>query len=147
MRKILLTAILFVLSTSLVADVVNERKVNNGNLVMQNMPEISQEIVDDLNRYQNVRSAPFRGFSNDGESIFITTRFGDVAQIHRVDKANGSRQQITFFQEPIGGISLQPESNNISFTMDAGGNEFSQIFMFLSRNSRGQNVNRWCLEK
>ncbi|MBT8141752.1 MAG: prolyl oligopeptidase family serine peptidase [Gammaproteobacteria bacterium] len=118
------------LSFTAAADSVMERTANNGNLVMQDVPEIPQTLVDDLNRYQNVRSAPFRDFSNDGKSIFITTRFGDVSQIHRVDKPLGARQQLTFFKEPIGGIDLQPGTNNITFTMDAGGNEFSQIFMF-----------------
>ncbi len=108
---------------------VKTRTANNGNLVMQDVPEIPQQIVDDLNQYQNVRSAPFRGFTEDGKSIYISTRFGDVSQIHRVDMAGGARHQLTFFKEPIGGMSKQPGSNKLSFTMDAGGSEYAQIFM------------------
>ncbi|MGJ8681818.1 S9 family peptidase [Paraglaciecola sp.] len=102
---------------------------NNGQLVMEDIPPIPDQLVTDLNRYQNVRSAPFRGFSENGESIYVSTRFGDVNQIHQVDKAGGARKQLTFFKEPIGGIFPQPNSNNIAFNMDAGGNEYSQIFM------------------
>jgi len=97
---------------------------------MQDIPEIPQQIVDDLNQYQNVRSAPFSGFTEDGESIFISTRFGDVSQIHRVDMAGGARHQLTFFKEPIGGVTMQPGSNKLLFTMDAGGSEYAQIFIF-----------------
>jgi Tol biopolymer transport system component len=96
---------------------------------MQGIPVIPKEIVDSLNRYQNVRSAPFRDFNQDGESIYIATRFGDVSQLHRVDQAGGTRHQLTFFEEPIGLISRQPDSNMIAFTMDAGGSENSQIFL------------------
>jgi dipeptidyl aminopeptidase/acylaminoacyl peptidase len=102
---------------------------NNGQLVMEDIPVIPNQLVEDLNRYQNVRSAPFRGFTADAKSIYISTRFGDVSQIHKVESAGGARKQLTFFKEPIGSISRQPNSNNIAFTMDAGGNEYAQIFL------------------
>lgn len=105
------------------------RTANNGNLVMEDVPEIPQQIVDDLNRYQNVRSAPFREFSQSGDSIFISTRFGNVSQLHRVESPGGARQQITFFKEPIGGVSRRPNSDNIGFSMDAGGSELSQLYL------------------
>ncbi len=114
---------------TLFAQAAEERIVNNGNLVLQNIPEIPEQVVSDLNQYQNIRSAPFEAFSQDGESIFITTRFGDVGQLHRVDMPAGARRQVTFFKEPIGSVARQPESNEIAFTMDAGGSEFSQIFL------------------
>lgn len=106
------------------------RTVNNGNLVLHDVPEIPQQVIDDLNRYQNVRSASFRTFSNDGNSVFITTRFGDTNQIHRVDMAGGARHQLTFFKEPIGLIERQPGTNRLAFTMDIGGSENAQIFIF-----------------
>jgi len=102
---------------------------NNGQLVMEDIPAIPNQLVEDLNRYQNVRSAPFRGFTTDAKSIYISTRFGDVSQIHKVDNAGGARKQLTFFKEPISSITRQPNSNNIAFTMDAGGNEYAQIFL------------------
>lgn len=123
---------LFILLGLLLAgqsNAVTVRTANNGNLVMQDVPEIPQQIVEKLNRYQNVRSAPFRGFSQDGESIYVSTRFGDVSQLHKVEKPGGSRQQLTFFKEPIGSVSRQPDSDTIAFTMDAGGSEYAQIFV------------------
>lgn len=105
------------------------RTVNNGNLVMEDIPEIPAEIVDDLNRYQNARSASFREWTEDSNGIYISTRFGDVSQIHRVDMPGGARHQITFYGEPIGGVTRQPGGANVIFTRDAGGSEFSQIFL------------------
>ncbi len=105
------------------------RTANNGNLVMEDVPEIPAEIVDSLNRYQNVRSATFRDWTHDGNGIYISTRFGDVEQIHRVDAPGGARYQLTYDKEPIGGVVRQPNGSKLAFTRDAGGSEFSQIFL------------------
>jgi len=102
---------------------------NNGNLIMEDIPPIPADIVDDLNRYQNVRSAGFREWTADGEGVYISTRFGDVSQIHRVDMPGGARHQVTFYDEPIGGVSRQPGGSSVIFTRDAGGSEFAQIFL------------------
>jgi len=109
---------------------VDTRTANNGNLVMEDVPEIPAEIVQSLNRFQNTRSAAFRDWTVDGEGIYITTRFGDVTQIHRVDQPGGARHQLTFYKEPIGGINRQPGGSRIIYTQDAGGSEFSQVFLF-----------------
>ena len=49
------------------ADVIRT-EVNNGNLIMEDIPAIPQSVVADLNRYQNTRSAAFRGWDKDGEA-------------------------------------------------------------------------------
>ena len=121
---------IFALLTLPISAEINKSMANNGMLVMEDVPEIPAEIVTELSRYQNVRSAPFRGFASNDKSILITTRFGDVTQLHRVDMAGGARHQLTFFDEPIGSISPQPGADNIAFTMDAGGSEYAQIFLF-----------------
>lgn len=128
MKKLGLLSLMVLFSSASLADVVT-RTANNGNLVMEDVPEIPQQIVEELNRYQNVRSAPFRGFTASAESIYVSTRFGDVSQIHRVDMAGGARHQLTFFEEPVGGVNRRPNSDNLAFTMDAGGSEYAQIFI------------------
>ena len=72
---------------------VEVRTANNGNLVMEDVPEIPAAVVDGLNRYQNVRSAYFEGWQEDGSGIYISTRFADVDQLHRVDTPGGARHQ------------------------------------------------------
>ena len=102
---------------------------NNGNLILEDIPEIPQNIKDDLKRFQSVRSAPFRGFDVTGKKIYISTGFGNVSQLHLVERPDGARNQITYFDEPIGSVSKQPNGSLIAFTMDAGGSENAQIFM------------------
>ncbi len=101
---------------------------NNGNLILEDIPEIPQNIKDDLKRFQSVRSAPFRGFDVTGKKIYISTGFGNVSQLHLVERPDGARNQITYFDEPIGSVSKQPNGSLIAFTMDAGGSENAQIF-------------------
>jgi len=115
-------------SSLLQADVTRS-EANNGMLVMEDIPPIPQSIVADLNRYQNVRSASFQAWTRDGEGMFVTTRFGDVRQIHHVGHPGGARTQVTFFDEPTGGVSRQPGGSKMIFTMDAGGSEFTQVFL------------------
>jgi dipeptidyl aminopeptidase/acylaminoacyl peptidase len=119
---------LLTFSLSALAEITTT-ETNNGNLVMQDIPEIPASIVSSLNRYQNVRSAGFQAWNESGEGIFVSTRFGDVSQVHRVDHPGGARQQITFFDEPVGGLQRQPNGSKMIFTMDAGGSEFAQIFL------------------
>jgi len=133
MRRYLHLMIYTLLFSSVTA-FANDRTENNGNLILKNIPSIPQTIVQDLTQYQNVRSAPFRGFNREGDEIFITTRFGNVSQLHRVRKEGGAREQITFFDEPIGSISRKPGGQSIAFTMDAGGTENNQIFLLDTEN-------------
>jgi len=77
-----------------------------------------------------VRTAGFLDWSADSKSIFISTRFGDVSQIHRVDTPGGARQQITFYDEPVGGARRWPGTSDLAFSMDEGGSEFYQLYRF-----------------
>ncbi|WP_445360696.1 TolB family protein [Microbulbifer sp. EKSA005] len=126
-RSLLIAALI---TATNAAGAVETRTLNNGQLVLEDVPNILQTIINELNRYQNVRSASFRGWDLDGNGIFVSTRFGEVSQLHKVENAGGARRQLTFFEEPIGGISTRPEHRQLAFTMDAGGNEYAQIFLF-----------------
>ena len=84
-----ISLILLVFSATAAAEVVTT-ETNNGKLVMQDIPEIPASIVAGLNRYQNVRSAGFLDWTEDGNGIFISTRFGDVSQVHRVGHPGGA---------------------------------------------------------
>ncbi len=124
-----LGAALTLLAAAAFAASVSRTEANNGNLVMEDVPPIPADIVDDLNRYQNVRSAYFEGWQEDGSGIYISTRFADVDQLHRVDAPGGARHQLTYYREPIGDVAPQPQGGRVLFTRDAGGSEFAQIFL------------------
>jgi dipeptidyl aminopeptidase/acylaminoacyl peptidase len=131
MKRVFITfssVLLFLFQSFAYADIATS-ETNNGQLIMQDIPQIPDSVKASLNRYQNVRSAGFLDWTEDSKGIYISTRFGDVSQVHRVDHAGGARHQMTFFDEPVGGLQRQPGGNSMVFTMDAGGSEFSQIFL------------------
>ena len=125
-----LTVLLLTAETSASAAEFTQRTANNGMLVLEDVPRIPAEIRNSLNRYQAVRSARFRAWSKDGQHLYVTTRFGDVDQIHRVDRPGGARRQLTYFREPVGEVARRPEHAALTFTRDTGGSEFAQIFLF-----------------
>ena len=114
------------------------RTENNGNLILEDVPAIPGSIKEDLSKYQNVRSAAFRGFNNQDEGLFISTRFGNVSQLHLVKSAGAARNQITYFQEPIGSVTMHPTKSSIAFTMDKGGTENAQIYLLNPESSSTQ---------
>jgi len=127
MKKYSLALLLAITSLGISAE--DRRLENNGNLILENIPPIPMSIKEELSKFQNVRSAAFRGFSNNEDGVFISTRFGNVSQLHYVGSPGAARTQITYFQEPIGSTSIHPTGSSIAFTMDKGGTENAQIYL------------------
>lgn len=129
-------AVVAVATTALAADEV--KRVERGQLVTENVPETPPALKDTLLQYQNVRGAAFADWSPDGKSILISTRFGDAAQLHRVDQPLGMRRQITFFAEPISGGAYRPDKGprTILYSKDRGGDENFQLYLLDEREGQ-----------
>ncbi|NEZ04687.1 S9 family peptidase [Wenzhouxiangella sp. XN201] len=134
MRRLFIVSIVFVLAASAANAEVDRRTANSGNVVLEDVPEIPERISEALTQYQNTRSAGLIDWSADGESIYISTRFAEVSQIHRVDQPGGTRHQLTWYEEPVGGAARRPGSDLMAFLMDEGGSEFDQIYLFDPRD-------------
>lgn len=130
MRHLFILFALAVMAASAASAEVDRRTANSGNVVLEDVPEIPEAISEALTRYQNTRSAGLIDWSHDGESLYISTRFAEVSQIHRVDQPGGARHQLTWYDEPVGGVARRPGSDVMAFLMDAGGDEFDQIYLF-----------------
>ncbi len=100
-------------------------------VTVQGPTEIPDALVERLNAYQNTRWASLRSLSADGTSMLVSTRFGDVSQIHVVEQPGGARRQITFRSEPTRTAAFVPGTDRAFLYMgDIGGNEQYQIFRF-----------------
>jgi dipeptidyl aminopeptidase/acylaminoacyl peptidase len=104
-------------------------RVERGNLIFDNIPEAPADLTEKLDVYLSARQATPLGWSPQGQ-LLITTRFGDVAQLHVVEKPEGERRQITFLREPITEAAFSPDPGRIGylFTKDVGGNENAQLY-------------------
>jgi dipeptidyl aminopeptidase/acylaminoacyl peptidase len=134
-------ALLFIsVSLSITPLFAQVERVEIGNLVIEDIPEIPSEIVDRMLQYQNTRSASMQDWYPDGKGMLISTRFGETSQLHYVEKAGASRQQITFFSEPVDEAMICPDpaTNGFLFTKDIGGSEFYQIFFYDLENGNHQ---------
>jgi dipeptidyl aminopeptidase/acylaminoacyl peptidase len=128
---ILLTALIMLLAAlPAVCSDSTDRTVNNGQLILQGVPEISPAFVARLNQFQNTRSAGFLGWTEDGKGMYIRTRFGEVPQIHHVPGPGGVRRQLTWFEDPVMQVERRDKGRELAFTRDHGGAEFDQIYLF-----------------
>jgi len=94
-----------------------------------NVPMIDRAVGERLSGYLNVRSATAVGWQDN--RMLVVTRFGETSQLHRVSQAMGYREQLTFFAEPIRGISI-PEGgakDHVIISQDRGGSEFYQLYL------------------
>jgi len=103
--------------------------VERGSLTYDNIPAASAEFVDKLETYLNARQATPLGWSPKGQ-LLITTRFGDVPQLHLVETAGGARRQLTFQREPITAAAFSPDPGRSAYVYlkDVGGNENAQLY-------------------
>ena len=127
---VLVASLAIAVSDGVLASDVERRVVNNGSLVLEDIPEIPQSIRQELYPWQDVRAAVFRAWSADGRSIYASTGFGSVDSLHKIAMPGGARHQLTFYREPITEILRRPGSEQLTFLRDAGGSEFAQIFLF-----------------
>jgi dipeptidyl aminopeptidase/acylaminoacyl peptidase len=104
-------------------------RVERGTLTFDNIPIAPAELAERLDGYLSARQASPLGWSPRGQ-LLISTRFGDVEQLHLVERAAGDRRQLTFTHEPIhqGGFSPDPGRSAFAYLKDVGGNENSQLY-------------------
>lgn len=99
------------------------------NLVVEGLPPIPVSIAVDVKKYTESRSASFVAWHPVKREMLITTRFGNVPQLHKVVMPMGDRKQITFYDEPVSSAIYEPvKGDYFTFNRDQGGNEFSQIY-------------------
>ena len=135
MRKLLLAILLLTAGTASAqtptgADASARRDI--GNLTVENIPALPADLLARVDQYQNVRSAAVADWDREGKGLFISTRFGEVPQIHHVAGPGADRRQITFFKEPLGSVFVSPDKklNGFLYSRDEGGNENFQIYFF-----------------
>lgn len=148
MNSVLFLLILLLIPTATLSADILRWTANDDQLILEDVPPIPGSLVERLNQYQSVRSASFLDWTRDSKGIYIRTRFGDTSQVHKVFIPGGTRRQITWLREPLGQVSRRDLSDELAITMDQGGGEMDQVFLFdpksatLTRVSDGVSRNR-----
>lgn len=93
------------------------------------VPAIPQTLADATRPYMEYRTAAFQGWNPRDGSILITTRFGNTAQLHRVNAPGGARTQISFEADRIVAGRWAPKRGDaLVVQKDVGGDEFFQLY-------------------
>jgi len=98
-----------------------------GNLLYDGIPSPDPSLSARLERYQQSRGASFLDWSQDG-SLLLLTRFGETDQLHRVAASLGTREQLTFYPDPIEWARASPLGAGFVFLKDQSGDENAQVY-------------------
>lgn len=110
------------------AESVDRREI--GPLVLENIPASDPADEARFAAYNNTRGAFLEGWDYAGTGLFISTRFGETANLHHVAMAGGARTQLTFLSEPLRGAEPRPVPGlrELILSIDEGGAENYQLF-------------------
>jgi acetyl esterase/lipase len=102
-----------------------------GNLILEGIPAPDAALAERLERYLHARDATFLDWLPDG-GMLISTRFGDVDEIHRLASPLGMREQLTFYADPINAARSPqtPGAEGFAFLKDQGGDENAQVYYY-----------------
>ncbi|HET9354753.1 MAG TPA: S9 family peptidase [Sphingomicrobium sp.] len=91
------------------------------------VPPVPDALAANSRPYMEARAAGFAGWNARDRSMLISTRFGNVSQLHSVAAPLMMRRQVSFEVEPVGG-RWSPTGDVLVTTKDTGGDEFFQIY-------------------
>lgn len=101
-----------------------------GNLILDGVTPASAPLLDRIAPWLQTRDARFESWLPDG-SMLVTTRFGDIDQLHRVAGPLGTREQLTFGADPV----LAASGASVT-----GG---TQDILYVTQNANGEPELRW----
>jgi dipeptidyl aminopeptidase/acylaminoacyl peptidase len=79
---------------------VHAAREERGNLTFDGVLQPSPALVARITPWLAGRSATVAGWLPDG-ALLVTTRFGEIGQLHRVAGPLGAREQLTFDDDPV----------------------------------------------
>src|ERR1700731_2696901 len=101
------------------------------NLIVDGVPKIPASLAEMAGRYGSYRSANLADWHPTKREMLIATRFADTPQLHLVKMPGGTRQQLTFFADSVGGGRFHPNGGDyILFAKDIGGGEWYQLYRY-----------------
>src|SRR5262249_9008942 len=81
-----------------------------------------------IERFLNIRSATAPTFSPDGRFVAFLSNITGVAQLWQVPAEGGWPVQLTFADDSVRTAHYAPARHEIVYSMDAGGNERTQLY-------------------
>ncbi len=129
-RSSLLFLVLFgSFSAAPAARAADDAVVPNEQLVLDGLPAVPKSFAQRAAPYMEFRTASFQAWNPVRPEMLVTTRFGDVTQLHRVKAPGAARTQLTFYPERVLGARYRPGTADVVFSKDVGGGEWYQLYL------------------
>src|SRR5438132_5466251 len=93
-----------------------------------------------IERFLNIRSATAPTFAPDGRFVAFLSNITGVNQLWQVPVEGGWPVQLTFTGDSVRGAHYSPARPEILFSMDAGGNERTQLYRLHSLDAKGHDL-------
>ena len=104
------------------------------NVFVDGVPPIPAAISEGIAPYTQFRRARVLAWHPIERRLIISTRFGDVPQLHDVRVPGGARRQLTFFRDGVTdrpAVVFDPGGRSFTFVKDvASGGEANQLFRY-----------------
>ena len=98
-------------------------------IVADGIPPVPDELASRTRPYMEFRTASFQGWNPANKGLAITTRFGNVPQVHEVARPGADRRQVSFEPDAISGASYARKLGDVMVVQkDVGGSEFWQLY-------------------
>ncbi|MFM5922873.1 MAG: prolyl oligopeptidase family serine peptidase [Novosphingobium sp.] len=91
------------------------------------VPAVPLSLVEATRPYMEFRTASFLDWDPVSRAMLVSTRFGNVAQLHTVKGPGMARRQISFEPEPLSGFYMAGDGTMV-VRKDKGGDEFYQLY-------------------
>ncbi len=100
-------------------------------LILDGVPAADPDLNLRVSQYLVGRDAAFQAWLPDN-SLLISTRFGDTAQVHRVSAPLGMREQLTWYADPISKVLTAPvgAAEGFAFLMEHNGDGMPQVYYY-----------------
>lgn len=108
---------------------VDRRTVNDGQMVLEDIPPIPPGLGPRLSRYQALSATQMLAWSADGESLFARGRHRGVNQVQFIAERGAQPRQVTQLREPVREVARQHGGNLLAFTLSTGGRADDQLFL------------------
>jgi dipeptidyl aminopeptidase/acylaminoacyl peptidase len=105
------------------------------------VPPIPLDHLEGLLPYENIRGALLMDWHPKERRMLIRTRFAESPQIHEVTTPLGTRNQLTFFREPMGAGLYRPgRPDEMLYSIDEGGAENYQLFLLDRKTGKARRL-------
>jgi dipeptidyl aminopeptidase/acylaminoacyl peptidase len=108
---------------------IEQRVVNDGQVILQNVPPIPEDLDARLERYQRLTSKKMLDWTADGKALHVRSQVGDLAQILTVPKRGAQPETLTRLVNPVREVVRQYRGDLLAFTMNQHGGGNDQIYL------------------